>query len=172
MGVSSLARGLDRHPLVASEIIERHRRRYPRFWEWRANTVQVAMLDRRMETRFGWPIRISSSPNKRTLYSFPMQANGAEMQRLFTWRLYEAGTIPNMLVHDGVLLELRNEEQIEQVKLIMRDAGRDVCGGFEIGVDVDKVLRHGARFQDKRPMATAMWQTIMSALQDVGARVA
>ena len=29
MGVPSLARGLDRHPLIASEIIERHKRRYP-----------------------------------------------------------------------------------------------------------------------------------------------
>ena len=29
MGVPSLARGLDRHPLVASEIIERHKRKLP-----------------------------------------------------------------------------------------------------------------------------------------------
>jgi hypothetical protein len=70
------------------------------------------------------------------------------------------------------LLELRGEEQIEHAKEIMRTAGRDVCGGFEIDVDVDNVLKHGARYRDKRPMAKAMWQTIMSALQEVGARVA
>jgi DNA polymerase family A len=46
MGVPSLARGLDRHPLIASAIIEKHRRTYPRFWEWRDNMVQCAMLDR------------------------------------------------------------------------------------------------------------------------------
>ena len=40
MGVPSLARGLDRHPIIASNFIERHRRRYPRFWEWRDNEVQ------------------------------------------------------------------------------------------------------------------------------------
>jgi DNA polymerase I len=39
MGVPSLARGLNRHPLIASEIIERHKRRYPRFWQWRADMV-------------------------------------------------------------------------------------------------------------------------------------
>ena len=44
MGVPSLARGLDRHPLIASEIIERHKRRYRRFWQWRADTVQTAMF--------------------------------------------------------------------------------------------------------------------------------
>ena len=35
MGVPSLAKGLDRHPLIASAIIERHRRTYSRFWQWR-----------------------------------------------------------------------------------------------------------------------------------------
>ncbi len=40
MGVPSLARGLDRHPVIASEIIERHKRRYPPYWQWRENAVQ------------------------------------------------------------------------------------------------------------------------------------
>ena len=95
MGVPSLARGLDRHPLIASDIIERHRREYPRFWQWRENVVQVAMLDRRIESVFGWPLRISTSPNKRTLYNFPMQSGGAEMLRLAAWRLCEAGIVPS-----------------------------------------------------------------------------
>ena len=130
MGVPSLAKGLDRHPLIASAIIERHRRTYSRFWEWRADEVQRAMLERQMETVFGWPLYLSSSPNKRTLYNFPMQGNGAEMLRLAAWRLCEAGIVPSMLVHDGVLLEVENEEQIEHAKEIMRVAGREVCNGL------------------------------------------
>ena len=169
MSVPSLARGLGRHPLIASAIIERHQQTYPRFWQWRADLVQRAMLDRYVETVFGWPLRISTSPNKRTLYNFPMQANGAEMLRLAAWRLCEAGIVPNMLVHDGILLEVRREEDIEHAKHIMRQAGRDVCNGLEIGVDVDQRLVHGARYQDKRRMAKDMWATIMSALQDIGA---
>jgi DNA polymerase I-like protein with 3'-5' exonuclease and polymerase domains len=47
MGVPSLAHGIDRHPLIASGIIERHRRTYPRFWEWRADMVQTALLELR-----------------------------------------------------------------------------------------------------------------------------
>jgi DNA polymerase-1 len=112
MGVPSLARGLDRHPLIASTIIEKHRRTYPRFWEWRENMVQCAMLERKMETVFGWPLYLSSSPNQKTLYNFPMQGNGAEMLRLATWRLCEAGIVPNMLIHDGILIEAHNAEQI------------------------------------------------------------
>jgi hypothetical protein len=170
MGVPSLARGLDRHPLIASEIIERHRRRYPRFWQWRAETVQAAMLDRRMESAFGWPLHITHSPNQRTLYNFPMQSGGAEMLRLATVRLCEAGIVPIMLIHDGILFEETDPEKIELAIEIMQGAGRDVCGGLvEIGVDIDQRLECGARYHDKRPMAQKMWATIMGTLQAIGA---
>ena len=169
MGVASLARGLDRHPLVASLVIEKHKRTYPRFWEWRADRVTSAMLERQMDTVFGWPMYLSTSPNVRTLYNFPMQGNGAEMLRLATARLCEAGIVPNMLIHDGILLEVSTEEEIEHAKEIMRWAGREVCGGFEIGVDEDQRLVRGARYRDKRPVAKEMWRTMMEALQAVGA---
>jgi DNA polymerase-1 len=169
MGVPSLAKGLDRHPLIASTIIEQHKRTYPPYWEWRANMVQVAMLERRIETEFGWPLQISHSPNKRTLFNFPMQGNGAEMLRLAAWRMCEAGIIPNMLIHDGILLEVRDKEQIARAIEIMKAAGRDVCNGFEIGVDIDQMLEHGTRYQDKRLVAKEMWATIMKVLIEIGA---
>ena len=169
MGVLSLAKGLDRHPLVASAIIERHRQAYPRFWQWREDQVQAAMLTRRMETVFGWPLRISHSPNKRTLYNFPMQGNGAEMLRLAAWRMCEASIVPCMLIHDGILLEARNKEEIAHAIEIMKEAGRDVCNGFEIGVDIDQMLERGARYRDKRPVAAKMWDTIVKALVEIGA---
>ena len=169
MGVPSLARGLDRHPLIASEIIERHKRSYPRFWRWRADMVQTAMLKRRIESVFGWPLHISTSPNQRTLYNFPMQAAGAEMLRLATVRLCEAGVVPIMLVHDGILFEETEREKIEHAKEIMRQAGREICDGLTIDAEVDQMLENGARYHDRRPMAQQMWQTVMRALDAVGA---
>jgi DNA polymerase I len=169
MGVQSLAKGLDRHPLVASALIENHHRVHPRFWQWREQQVQAAMLERRIETVLGWPLHITTSPNRRTLYNFPMQGNGAEMLRLTAWRLCEVGIVPCMLVHDGILLELDNAEQIEQAKEVMRWAGREVCNGFEIDVDEDQKLIGGARYRDKRPKAIEMWTTIMDTLADIGA---
>jgi DNA polymerase I len=127
------------------------------------------MLERRIETVFGWPLYLSHSPNKRTLYNFPMQGNGAECLRLAATRLCEAGIIPSMLVHDAVLLEVHNREQIAQAVEIMKAASRDVCDGFELGVGVDQLLEGGARYQDKRPVAKAMWATIMRVLADVRA---
>ena len=169
MGVRSLAKGLDRHPLIASTIIELHKRKYARFWEWRENTAMRAMLDRQIESVFGWPLHISNSPNKRTLYNFPMQSGGSEMLRLAAVRLCDAGLIPNMLVHDGILLELNNKEEIATAVEIMKAAGRDVCGGFEIGVDVDQLLEHGARYRDKREVAQKMWDVVMQTLEEIGA---
>ena len=51
----------------------------------------------------------------------------------------------------------------------MRAAGRDVCDGLEIGVDVDQRLERGARYRDKRPVAQKMWATIMDTLEAIGA---
>ena len=122
-----------------------------------------------METEFGWPLHISTSPNERTLFNFPMQGNGAEMLRLAAWRLCEAGIVPSMLIHDGILLEVCNQEEIDNAIDIMLVAGREVCGGFEIGVDVDQKLVNGARYRDKRPVARKMWATMMETLQEIGA---
>jgi hypothetical protein len=168
MGVPSLARGLDRHPLVASEIIERHKRRYPVFWQWRANMVQTAMLSREIRSIDGWPLYITTSPNQRTLYNFPMQSGGAAMLRRAVLRLCEADIAPIMVIHDGILFEEADPEKLEHAMEIMRQTGREVCNGLEIGVDIDQRLEHGARYRDKRPMAQKMWATIMNTLQTIG----
>lgn len=165
MGVPSLARGLDRHPIIASTILERHKRTYPTFWAWRTNMLQTTMLDRYAESVMGWPLHLSTSPNQRTIFNFPMQSGGADMLRLAVWRMCEAGIVPIMLIHDGILLEETDAEKIEHAKEIMRIASRDVCGGFEIGVDVDQMLKGGAAYRDKRPVAQEMWATIMDVLQ-------
>ena len=129
MGVRSLAKGLDQHPIIASNLIEKHRAMYPRFWQWRDDQVRDAMLTRRIESVFGWPLHISTSPNQRTLYNFGAQANGAEMLRLAAWRLCEAGIVPSMLIHDGILIEVCDREQIAHAIEIMREAGRASATG-------------------------------------------
>jgi len=91
------------------------------------------------------------------------------MLRIAAWRMCEAGIVPCMLIHDGLLLEVDTEEQIREAIDIMRAAGREVCDGFEIGVDIDQKLLNGARYRDKRPVAQEMWETMMTTLQEVGA---
>jgi DNA polymerase I-like protein with 3'-5' exonuclease and polymerase domains len=172
MGVTSLARGLNRHPVIAADIISKHRRRYPSFWRWREEMVQTAMMTRRIESTFtGWPLRLSHAPNKRTLFNFPMQSGGAEMLRLATVRLCDAGIIPVMLIHDGILFEESDREKIDHAREIMIQAGRDTCNGLEIGADADQLLKAGRRYHDKRPKAVEMWATIMDVLRAFGVAV-
>ena len=130
----------------------------------------AATLERQITSEFdGWPLHLSHTPNKRTLYNFPMQSGGAEMLRLAANRLCEADLTPIMLVHDGILFELDSEEQVRHAAEIMRAAGAEVCGGLAIGVDVDQKLVNGARYQDKRPLAKRMWATVMETLAEIGA---
>ena len=170
MGVISLARSLGRHPIIGSEVIIRHQRRCPKFWAWRAEVVERAMLERVIVSEFdGWPLHLSTSPNKRTLYNFPMQSGGAEILRLASNRLCEAGLVPSMLVHDGILFELDSEEQVQHAIEIMRITGAEVCGGLKLDVDIDQKLIGGERYCDKRPVAKKMWEVIVGVLRDLGA---
>jgi hypothetical protein len=98
-----------------------------------------------------------------------MQSGGAEMLRLAAWKLYQAGLKTCMLIHDGVLLELNSNEELGHAKEIMVGAGYAVCPGLRIDAEPDQLLINGARYRDKRPVAKAMWKTMMSALQAVGA---
>jgi hypothetical protein len=98
-----------------------------------------------------------------------MQANGAEMLRLAAVQLCEAGIVPIMLIHDGILFEESDPEKLNRAKEIMMQAGRDVCGGFEIGVDYGiQSLTGGERYADQRPMAIRLWATMMEALRRIG----
>jgi hypothetical protein len=81
----------------------------------------------------------------------------------------EAGIVPIMLIHDGILLEEADREKIERAKDIMCAASSDTCDGIEIGVDTDQMLVGGARYCDKRPVAQKMWNTMIDALQAIGA---
>jgi DNA polymerase I len=182
MGVPSLAKGLKRHPLIASAIVNLHKKRYPRFWQWREDVVRGAFHNRWIESSHRWRLRLSTSPNVRTLYNFPMQAGGAEMLREATVRLCAAGIIPVMLIHDGILFEETDPEKMAEAKEIMLTAGRKVCGGFTIDVGASsigreptsgeitkKMLVAGERYRDDRDKAKELWTEIMLALHDVGA---
>jgi hypothetical protein len=182
MGVPSLAKGLQRHPLIAAKIINLHKKRYPRFWEWREDVVRGAFNNRFIESSHRWRLRLSTSPNVRTLYNFPMQSGGAEMLREATVKLCDAGIVPVMLIHDGILFEETSPEKMDEAKEIMLAAGRKVCAGFTINVGASsigrdlatggitkKLLLPGERYRDDREKARELWTEIMLALEEVGA---
>jgi DNA polymerase-1 len=119
------------------------------------------MLLHPLLTVFGWPIRIGSDPNPRSLRNFPSQSNGAEMLRLAACLATEAGIEVCALIHDAVLIAApldRLGHDIERMRAAMATASRIVLGGFELRTDVN-VIRYPDRYSD--PRGAVMWQRVM-----------
>ena len=166
MGVPSLARGLDRHPVIASTIIELHKRHCPRYWEWKDERYITAMCDRQSNRYSVKALHKQQSQQARAL-QFPDAVR---------WRGNAA--VGGCAVVRGRPRAIHASARRRSARAGQRGAdrgsgrdhdgaGRDVCDGFEIGVDVER-MKDG-RFRDKRDMAVKMWATIMWALQEVGA---
>src|SRR5262249_19837255 len=82
MGAASLAQRLGQSVARSRELLELHRRTYPRYWQWSEAAVNKAMLHGGLHTVFGWQVQAGPNANPRSLANFPMQANGAAVLRL------------------------------------------------------------------------------------------
>jgi DNA polymerase-1 len=130
-------------------------------WAWSDATVDRAMLLHPLLTVFGWPIRIGSDPNPRSLRNFPCQANGAELLRLAACFATERGVEVCALIHDAVPIAAtlnQLDHDIECMKAAMAEASRVVLEGFELRTDVN-VVRYPDRYQD--PRGAVMWERVM-----------
>jgi DNA polymerase family A len=161
MEAKSLAQRIGKPEIVARDLLRSHRETYRRFWQWSDAAVDRAMLLHPLLTVFGWPIRIGSDPNPRSLRNFPCQANGAEMLRLAACFATEQGVEVCALIHDAVLIAApldQLDHDIERMTAAMAKASRVVLAGFELRTDVN-VVRYPDRYQD--PRGTVMWERVM-----------
>ncbi len=166
MGAESLACRIGQPVDMAKQLLRLHRETYPRFWGWSDAAVDRALLLRRLETVFGWPIHVGPSAdpmkgaNARSLANFPCQAHGAEMLRLACCMLVEAGVGLCAPIHDAVLIEAPAatiDAEVERARGIMAEASRVVLGGFEIGTDAT-IVRYPDRYVDDA--GEAFWETV------------
>jgi len=164
MGEASLALRINQPVARARQLLELHRRTYRRFWTWSDSAVDEAVLGGRLWAGFGWQIHTRDELNDRSLRNFPMQANGAEMLRIASILLTEAGIRVCAPVHDALLIEAPLDEldaAITTTKALMQEASRIVLDGFELGSDV-KEVRYPERYMDKR--GVVMWNKVMHLL--------
>ena len=169
MGEESLASRIGQPPVYARRLLRLHQRTYETFWEWSDRVVTCAMLKSRIQTAFGWPIRVGVGANERSLRNFPMQANGAEMLRLACILGIEMGIEVCAPVHDAVLITApldRLDEHIALMAEAMAEASRIVLDGFELRSDC-AVVRHPDRYSD--PRGEHMWERVMALLDAIGA---
>jgi DNA polymerase-1 len=166
MGPESLSYRLGQPVEVARQLLRLHRETYPAFWAWSQAAVDRAMLTGRLETVFGWPIRLGPSTdpekgtNARTFSNFPCQANGAEMLRLTCCMLVEAGIGLCAPIHDAVLVEGPADtidDVVASARSIMAEASRIVLGGFEINTEA-RIVTYPERYVDED--GKAFWETV------------
>lgn len=167
MEADSLACRIGQPPIVARQLLRKHKETYRDFWKWSDAVVDFAMTRGYLQTVFGWRVAVTQETNARSLRNFPMQANGAEMLRLACCLGTEAGVRICAPVHDAVLIEADEatwERDVEQMQEAMREASRIVLDGFELGTDI-KVIRDHERYTD--PRGDVMWRTTAEILRDL-----
>lgn len=150
----------------ARSLLDRHRRTYPRFWEWSDAAIDHAVLCRVLPTTFGWPIHIDQTLHPRSLRNFPMQANGAEMLRLACCFGAEEGLTLCAPIHDAILLEApldKLEDHAIQLRNCMRTASSTVLDGFPLDTDVE-FIRAPDRYMDERGIQ--MWNRVIGMLNE------
>jgi len=164
MGEASLAARINQPVARARQLLALHRQTYRQFWKWSDAAVDEAVLGGRLWAGFGWQIHTRDELNDRSLRNFPMQANGAEMLRIASILLTEAGIRVCAPVHDALLIEAPLDEldrAIDTTKSLMQEASRIVLDGFELGSDV-KEVRYPDRYMDKR--GVVMWDKVMNLI--------
>jgi DNA polymerase I len=163
----SLAPQIGKTPAHARELLNLHRKAYPRFWQWDDSAVDYAMLHGKLHTVFGWNVHVGCEPNVRSLGNFLMQANGAEMLRLACCTMTEAGISVCAPVHDAVLVEAETAciaDVVKETQQHMLDASKVVLSGFELRSDVE-IIDYPVRYRDTRGIE--MWQKVMKILDEI-----
>lgn len=154
----------------ARDLLRVHQELYPRYWRWSEAVLDHAMLLGRLHTTFGWSIRVGADARPASLRNWPVQSTGAEILRLASCMLTEAGIGVCAPVHDAFLIEAPVDvidDHVKKTQSLMVEAGKIVLGGFELRTD-KTVIPYPARFSDKR--GVKMWAEVADLLAAGGGR--
>jgi DNA polymerase I-like protein with 3'-5' exonuclease and polymerase domains len=164
LSVEGLARKLGVPLCRGRELMQMHRQTFRQFWQWSDAMQDKAMLTGKLQTVFGWTVRVGQDANPRSLRNFPMQANGAEMMRLAAMLATERGVQVCCPVHDAFLIEATVgdiEAETRRMQDVMREASELVLLGFSLKTDA-KIIRYPDRYSD--PRGEHMWNTVLRLL--------
>jgi DNA polymerase-1 len=177
MGVVNIGRQTGTGYFGGQELLRKHKRAFPNFWDWSDAVAATGAAGRDIETSFGL-VYNPGDPNQfkpRTARNFLLQSTGSDMLRVALLLLEQAGIRVISTIHDAVLVECetnRVEAVVRDVVSIMEDASQIVLWGrLTVRVDPPKVdLGHGEltrvdypfHFQDKKGIKT--WRKLAPLL--------
>ncbi|WP_419739244.1 DNA polymerase [Ruegeria sp.] len=167
MSYHSMANRAGIHLAEARELLQLHRETYHVFWSWAENNVDTALAGGTLTTPMGWQYRIghADEANPRSALNWPMQAGGAEILRLTSVHLHQAGAWLCGPIHDAVLIEApldRIDSEVARTTEIMQQACRHVMRGKTCRVDAD-VIKSPDRFMDL-DRGLKMWNSVMKSV--------
>ena len=156
MGAEALALkvGITVHEALA--LLTTHHRVYHRFWTWREQYIDTALVRGEMRTIMGWPQRIVAV-NRRAIANFAAQANAAELMRLAACIAIEEGIEICMPVHDQFIAVAPDTEAravADRLARIMVDAAAALFGRALRFRSTFNIIPHGQRYTDKRDLET------------------
>ena len=135
-------------------IHDQVRRAYKIYFLWNKGLKSRAMAQGYYETKYGWKYHITNQKvtNPRRLTNWPIQSHGSEILRHALIDLDEAGFEISMLVHDAVLIYLKEKRwqdyfrKIKHAQKIMGHAAYKVIG---FNIPVDRKMIRKQFYQDK-----------------------
>lgn len=175
LGVKSLARNLGISRAQAQSIMIQMGARYPVLNAWLERITTKAAHCAPIVCVHGWNLTMTGkSGEERTFLNFPMQANASELMRLVIVRAGAAGLKIIGCAHDSFLIEdtIENIEQsVALLQQIMRQASRDLLGGYELRADCDPeidIVCYPDRFVEKRERESGManWNRLMALIEE------
>jgi DNA polymerase-1 len=161
LGAEKMAYQAGISPASATELIQRHKQTYPRYWGWIDGIVASALLNNEMSSILGWRRQLRSLDRPTSLMNFPMQANGAEMMRLAAIAATEAGIEVCAPVHDAFLIAAPLavlDEHVALMRALMTRASLVVTGNVPIRTDA-KTVRFPDRYVDEE--GVDMWNLVV-----------
>jgi DNA polymerase-1 len=166
MSAYGVAQAAKIHVLEAKSLLQKHRETYKKFWSWADNNKETGLLGLKLQTDFGWSIKVEGGIVKaNTFLNWPMQANGAEMMRIACVLAVERGLKLCAPIHDALLIESSNDQidaDVTKLKECMSEASEGVLGTGKICRVDAEIVKYPDRYMDEQ--GQEMWDKIMMLL--------
>ncbi len=174
MGAETLSEYLGVSELKARALLRSHHEIFATFWRWSAAVYDAAIATGRLESTYGWRMKVLPGVRSGTILNWPMQSNGAEMTRLACCMAVNRGIKIIAPIHDAILVEAPAEDiddVVTDLRNCMTAASRAVLGGPTVRVD-SKVIHHPNRYIDDRDSAPELWEMTTRILEKLKRRAA
>jgi DNA polymerase I-like protein with 3'-5' exonuclease and polymerase domains len=170
MGIAGLSDRLNCTNPEAENLIQYHRRAFPKFWKWSENMLEHAELHGELKTLLGWNLKTKNQTST-SLSNFPMQANGAEFLRVLCCELNRLGVAVCAVIHDAILIETNQctiHEAVNLCKRVIKEVSTQMFNGLALKSE-HQIIPSGQRYYPEK--GTEVWNRIVTFLETKGYQV-